>query len=70
MCPSSGPILCVCVASLRLSGRCEVAGVTVATILTLMFLPAFYVAVNRFRVTGEPATDSGPLAATAPALLH
>ncbi|MEY9533643.1 hypothetical protein [Sinorhizobium fredii] len=68
--PSSGQFLCVCVASLCLSGRCEAGGVAIATILTLVFLPAFYVAVNRFRVSGEPATDSGPLAAPAPALLH
>ncbi|MEZ0002614.1 hypothetical protein ABIA18_004411 [Sinorhizobium fredii] len=66
--PSSGPFLCVFVASLCLSGRCE--GVAVASILTLVFLSAFYIAVNRFRARGEPATDSGPLAAPALAPLH
>ncbi|QPB20118.1 hypothetical protein [Rhizobium sp. 007] len=68
--PSSGQFLCVCVASLCLSGRCEVGGLAVAATLTLVFLPAFYVAVNHFRETGEPATDPGPLAAPFLALLH
>lgn len=64
--PSCGQFLGVCVASLCLAGRCEVGGFAVATMLTLVFPPTFYVAVNGFRNTGEP----GPLAAPALALLH
>lgn len=66
--PSSGQFLCVCVASLCLSRTCESIGVAVATILTLVFLPTFYVAENCFWETG--AADSGPLGAPALALLR
>ncbi|MEK1932747.1 MAG: hypothetical protein AAAC47_23840 [Pararhizobium sp.] len=68
--PSSGQFLGVCVASLCLAGRCEAGGFAVATMLTLVFLPTVYVAVNGFRNTGEPAAEPGPLAAPALALLH
>lgn len=64
--PSSGQFLCVCVASLCLSGLCEVLELAVATMLTLVFC----VAVNQFRETGELAKDPSPLAAPALARLH
>ncbi len=64
--PSSGQFLCVYVASLYLSGSCEVLGLAVATMLTLVSSVAF----NHFRGTGEPATDPGPLAAPALVRLH
>ncbi|MBD9511173.1 hypothetical protein IB265_30865 [Ensifer sp. ENS10] len=64
--PSSGQFLCVCVASLYLSGSCEVLGLAVATMLTLVS----YIAVNQFRETDEPAIDPRALAAPAAVRLH
>lgn len=64
--PSSGQFLCVCIASLCLSGSCEVLGLAIVTVLAL----ASYASANHFRETGEPVTDPGPLAAPALARLH
>ncbi len=64
--PSSGQLLCVCVASLYLSGSCEVLGLAVATMLTLVSDAL----VNRFRETDEPAVVAGPLVAPAPVRLR
>ncbi|MGF6175117.1 hypothetical protein ABIE33_003425 [Ensifer sp. 4252] len=64
--PSSGQFLCVCVASLCLAGICEVPGLTVATMLTLVACAV----VNHFRAAGEPVTDPRPRAAPALVRLH
>lgn len=64
--PSSGQLLCVCVASLYLSGGCEVLGLALATMLTLVS----YIAVSHFRDMDEPVTDAGPLVAPAAVRLH
>lgn len=45
-----------------------VGGLAVATVLTLVFLPALYVAVNRIREKDEPTTSAEPDAIAAPML--
>jgi hypothetical protein len=45
-----------------------VGGLAVATVLTLVFLPALYVAVNRIQEKDEPTASAEPDAIAAPML--
>lgn len=66
---SSGPFLCACVAGC-LSGRSESGELAVAAMPTLVFLSAFYAAVNCIREKGELAADLDVMTAPAFAPQH